>query len=600
MEKAMPEGKIPHSESGTGALPGELADIVVGYIQKLGVEYVFGVLGGAIEPLVNALARSGRKGGPRCIITRHESGAAFMADGYYSASGKLAVCFATTGPGTTNMVTGVASAYANNVPMLVITAQTSLDTFGRGALQESSCTGINTLSIFESITRYNSLVSHPDQLEYKLAAAIMTAHRYPRGPAHLTIPIDVLKAVPKKALQFANLDHLVSHTKWLDTVAFQQFYELLRNSKRAVFVIGNEASGAIGTILDVALWLNIPLIVTPHGKGLVSPYHHLFRGVLGFAGHDSAVTALRDPEVDLVVAIGASLGEWASNGWDRDSLLNGRLVHVASSENQFNGSPMARLHVRGNIDTVFDGVREKLVAENVPRRLNEETIRALSAQRRFHFSLQDDAAYHSDQAPLLPQRLMAELPNLFPPSTRYLADSGNSFAWAVHYLHPQDRRIAGKRDAKGGLFKASLDFASMGWAIASAVGTAFALPGCPVVCLTGDGSYLMAGQEITVAIQHELPVIYLVLNDAAYGMVKHGQRLTGAEQFGYELPSIDFAAMAQAMGVPGHVVETVDDLLALDGDAMANRKGPTLLDVRIDPEAKPPIGLRTRILRGEL
>lgn len=578
----------------------EFGDLVVSYINQLGVKYVFGVPGGAIEPLVNALARSASTGGPKCIMARHETGAAFMADGYYGASGKLAVCFATTGPGTTNLVTGVASAHANNIPMLVITAQTALDTFGKGALQESSCTGTNTLSIFESITRYNSLVSHPDQLEHKLAAAIMTAHRSPKGPAHLSIPIDVLKNTTRKGPEFQNLNRLVSGAKLLDPVAYEEFYKLLLSSRHPAFIIGNEASEAIGSILEVAVWLNIPLIVTPHGKGLISPYHHLYKGVIGFAGHQSTIDTLTDPDVDLVVAIGTSLGEWASNGWDSDTILNNRLVHIESSENHFVGSPMARLHLRGSIDVVFDRVREDLNNESVAKKLKEETIRALSAQKKFHFKLHDQASFKSNQTPILPQRLMAELPNLFPPNTRYLADSGNSFAWAVHYLHPYDRRIAGKRDAKGGLFKASLDFASMGWAVASSVGTALALPECPVVCITGDGSYLMSGQEITVAIQHELPVVYMILNDSAYGMVKHGQRLTGAEKYGFELPKINYAAMAEAMGVPGYIIESVDDLKALDMTAICSRKGPSLLDVRIDPEAKPPIGLRTRVLRGDV
>ncbi len=186
---------------------------------------------------------------------------------------------------------------------------------------------------------------------------------------------------------------------------------------------------------------------------------------------------------------------------------------------------------------------------------------------------------------------MRELTELFPAHTRYLADSGNSFAWAVHYL---------KIPAPPGpdpAFRASMDFAAMGWAIGSAVGTATGLPGTPVVCLTGDGSYLMAGQEITVAIQQRLPVIYMILNDAAYGMVKHGQRLTGAEQTCFDLPPIDFAAVGRAMGIGGHVVRCLNDLRNLDIDAICATPGPTILDVRIDAEAEPPIGLRASVLR---
>jgi acetolactate synthase-1/2/3 large subunit len=591
-------GKIVRmAESDSGVKPVELGDLLVSYLEQLGVEFVFGIPGGAIEPFVDALARSGRRGGPRLIISRHENGAAFMADGYSSVTGKLGVCFATTGPGTTNVVTGVASAYANNIPMLVITAQTSLDTFGKGAFQESSCTGINTLSIFESITRYNSLVSHPEQFEAKLAAAIMSAYQSPRGPAHLSIPIDVMKTPPRQQLQFENLPHHVEKPALLDQAAFEEFSELLLASRKPVFVIGNEAGEAIGTILEIAVWLNVPVIVTPYGKGLISPHHPLFRGVIGFAGHQSTVDTLTDPDVDLVVAIGTTLGEWASEGWNAEVLLNSRLVHVESSENRFIGSPMARLHVRGSIQVVFDQLKQKMNELEHPKKLNEDHVRQVSERKEFHFTLDDEEAFRSEQVPIMPQRLMAELPAMFPPHTRYLADTGNSFGWAMHYLHPYDRRVAGKRDAKGGLFKASLEFASMGWAIGSCVGMALALPGTPVVCITGDGSYLMSGQEITVAIQEELPIIFIVLNDAGYGMVKHGQRLTGAEPAGYSLPEIDFAAMAAAMGIEGHVINSVQDLKDLDIRALCKKRGPTMLDVRIDPEATPPIGLRTRVLR---
>jgi len=142
----------------------QVADLIVSYLEQMGIEYVFGVPGGAIEPLYNALARSSRRGGPRPIVARHEAGAAFMADGYARETGKIGVCCATSGPGATNLITGVACAFDNGIPMLVITGQPSLPSFGKRALQESACTGINTLGMFRHCTRYNSLISHPEQI----------------------------------------------------------------------------------------------------------------------------------------------------------------------------------------------------------------------------------------------------------------------------------------------------------------------------------------------------------------------------------------------------------------------------------------------------
>jgi acetolactate synthase-1/2/3 large subunit len=177
-------------------------------------------------------------------------------------------------------------------------------------------------------------------------------------------------------------------------------------------------------------------------------------------------------------------------------------------------------------------------------------------------------------------------------------DVGNSFAWGTHYLHPFDRRMAGSREQYGTLFSACFEFASMGWAIGSAVGTAMAVPNTPVVCVTGDGSWLMSGQEITVALEERLSIIFIIINDSAYGMVKHGQMLSGAEQIAHKLPRVNYCAMAEAMGAFGSIIDSPEQLNELDINVICNRSGPTLLDIRIDPDEVPPISMRTNILAG--
>lgn len=584
---------------------GELGDLLVAYLEQLSVDYVFGIPGGAIEPLYNALARSARRGGCRPIVARHETGASFMADGYTRQTGKLGVCCATTGPGATNLITGVASAYENNVPMLVITAQTALANFGRGAFQESSCTGMNTVGMFQYCTRYNTLISHVDQFERKLATAIMAAHQSPMGPAHLSIPLDVLRTPAPVEIPSYNIANLVNRPSLLNRDAVADLCRQIEKARKVVFVIGAGCSEAIGTLLEVALLIKCAIVTTPHGKGLVSPYHPLFRGVIGFAGHGTASEALTDPEVDTVVAIGTSFTEWASNGWDCDALLNNRLIHVESVEGHLTRSPMARLHVLGRIVTIFehllDHVRTTLSQEIPATAVDKEKTGSRVDVKRtgrptLPFRLDDESKCYSDSTPIKPQRLMRELTELFPPSAIFLADTGNSFAWAIHYLHPFDRRIAGKHAPNAGLFRVALEFASMGWAIGAAIGTALGCPGNPVVCITGDGSLLMSGQEITVAVQERLPVVFVILNDSALGMVKHGQRLARAEPVGYELPEVDYRTFAKAMGADGYIIRSPKDLLAVDVKAMCRRGGPTLLDVRIDPEEVPPMKTRMRVL----
>ncbi len=588
----------------------EVGDLLISYLEQLGVDYVFGVPGGAIEPLYNALARSDRHGGPRAIVSRHETGAAFMADGYFRQTGKLAVCCATTGPGSTNLITGVASAYENQTPMLVITAQTALANFGRGALQESSCTGVNTVGMFQYCTHYNTLVSHMDQFERKLIAAIMSALQSPSGPAHLSIPLDIMRSGAPVEFPSYDLSKLLHRPSLLDDDAVVELCHSVRRARNAVFVIGEGCDEAISTILEVAKLIDAPIVTIPHGKGLVSPYHPLFRGVIGFAGHSSAREALLAADVDMVLAVGTGLGELASNGWDSNMLLNNRLVHIDPLETHLARSPMAKLHVRGRIITIFQHLLDFLKRKPpinakldlAERRRSQSPVRTAPAvqERKLHCRLNEEDKYNDDSTPIKPQRLMHDLTRLFPPNTRYLADNGNSMAWAIHYLHPFDRRVNGQRSAQGGLYRNCLEFASMGWAIGSSVGAALGYRSGPVVCITGDGSLLMSGQELTVAAQESLTVIFVVLNDSALGMVKHGQRLAGAEPIGFELPEIDFAAYARAMGSDGYIIRSPQDLAGLDIDAICRRQGPTLLDVRIDPDEMAPMGVRVKTLGNKV
>lgn len=215
----------------------ELGDILVAYLEQLGVEYVFGVPGGPIEPFYNALARSERRKGLRAVTAKHETGAAFMTDGYSRNSGKLGVCCGTVGPGTTNLMTGMASAYDNHSPMLVITAQTAITNFGRGSTQESSDTGINTVAMFSHCTHYSSLVSHAHQFEQKLLAAVSAAFAAPRGPAHLSIPIDVLRTSVKSILSY-NITNIIQAPILTDQSQIERLTEILLTSKKCVFLVG--------------------------------------------------------------------------------------------------------------------------------------------------------------------------------------------------------------------------------------------------------------------------------------------------------------------------------------------------------------------------
>ena len=590
----------------------QVGDLLLSYLKQIGVKYVFGIPGGAIEPLYDAIARDQRRGGIRSIVARHETGAAFMCDGYTTNSGILGVVAATTGPGSTNLTTGVASAYANQIPMLVITAQTSTEDWGKGGFQESSSsiTGVDVVRLFEPITRFNYVVTHISQFEQLLVTAIRRAYESPRGPVHLSIPSNIFKAnapVAKPSYDLAAIPNPPAH---LDERAFDELCNILTSGYRIAFILGEGCAGAIDEVLEVATLLDVEIVTTPHGKGLVSPYHPLHRGVVGFAGHETASQLVSNEEVRFIVVIGARFGEWDSNRWHQN-LHGKRLIHIAADSGFFARTPGARMHVLGSIKAIFTKFLDYMENNNVrggstskPVKLHSVDLVRIAGKPTRCFKLDEENKYKDDSTPLKPQRLMKLLGRKFPHNTRYLADVGASFAWAIHYLHPykwepshERREQDSAKQIWPSVFRTCLEFSSMGWAQGAAIGTGFACKGDPIVCITGDGSCLMSGAELTVALQHDLNVIFVVLNDSSYGMVEHGQRLSGAESIGTELPAVSYAKIARAMGIDAYTIRCTQDLLELDVDEITTKRSPTVLDCLIDKTEVPPIGLRTDALK---
>lgn len=593
----------------------DTCDLLIQYLEQIGVEYIFGVPGGPIEPLYNALSRSEQRGGIRAITARHETGAVFMADAYARNTGKLGVCCSTTGPGATNLITGVSSSYANNTPLLVITAQNAQNKHGKKAIQESGDTGINILGMMQFCTRFNSLVYHSEQLEQKLISAIMAAFGSPQGPAHLSIPTDILRSNTQQTRPI-DFRKIIKQPTLQDAGAIESLITEVSNSKKMVIVLGNGAKKAIGSIYQLINNYNALIVDTPDSKSYINPYHPLYRGVIGFAGHSSAANALNDPNTDTILAIGTSFSEFTSD----PALFSNKLIHIDDIEDNFSRSTMARLQVRGDIESILSALlkshnkyaksRADSHYENYRTLIDRTTFFAnkqIEQKKVSHFTVDEPDKLTDTTTPIKPQWLMTELTKRFPPNTRYIVDIGNSFAWATHYLHPIDRRTEQRRNdsreaterrkSTDGLVQICSEFSSMGWSIGSAIGLALASPGDPIVCIVGDGSYLMSGQEITVATQEKLPVIFLIMNDQHLGMVKHGQQLNNSADIANTLPNISYSLLAASLGAMGYPVETPEDLQKLDTESICNRKGPSILDIKIDPNEVPPIAARIKTLQ---
>ncbi|MBL1261686.1 MAG: thiamine pyrophosphate-binding protein [Thiotrichaceae bacterium] len=587
------------------------ADFILDYLSQVNVDKIFGVPGGAIEPLFDAIARFNRNSNSSMnmknsyeapllmdlIVSRHEVGAAFMADGYARESGRMAVCCATTGPGSTNLITGVASAYMDQIPMLVLTPQTSMANFGRYDLQDSSDDAISITSMFSKCTRYSSVVTHIDQLKHKLKKAVKIANTHPRGPVHLSIPMEIWNHAMDGGEMVNNGHFVPGQHEGYEHNGYGELCRLATNDKKVLFLLGPGSLPYAQTIVECAELLNAEIITTPAAKGAVQANHCLYRGVLGFAGHTQAIEALLDEGLDHIITIGTNLNPFETAGLCSNSAVIEKMIYINYFGSDSLVSDESALQLYGSLNKIFHDFKKHLLArpamntaaKNKPlqqcyRVPQYAGVTKICCERNILASTRVDQLEKS--LVVKPQYLMSKLPELLPSTARYHVDAGNSWAWATHYLHLNTTSN----------YKIAMGFGSMGWAVGASVGAACAQKEAPVVCITGDGSYLMSGQEITVAVQQQLSVIFVVLNDSAYGMVKHGQRIGGAEEIGFELPTVDFALMAQAVGARGVTIRNAQELDELDITSLLSERGPVLLDVHIDAEEVPPMASRLKEL----
>lgn len=548
-----------------------LADWLVLELLQLGITTYFGVPGGAIEPLLNALARQQQTGSIEVIPTRSEAGAAFAADGYFRATGRMAACITTTGPGVTNLATAALAAYADRIPMLLLTPQVPQSRQGRGAFQDCCSDPLGFLRLLESCTRFSVAVTHPTQLSYLLGRALQCAHSPPGGPVHLNISSDLL-AGPADAVSGRVRANSPAATSAVDEAAVTALLASLANASSPVFYIGDDAGLDASRLCDIAQALGGAVVSSPAGKRWVTQLHANYLGVVGFAGHMRALEAVR--RSDMVVTFGATFDEFSTNGWTVFDSLNVFAVdrHAAFTYRQ----PGVRCVISDTRNVVERIVKEILVSRLEPRS---------------HVSVPPPTLVRSNCEGLVhPMDLMRWLSTTAASDVVIHVDTGSSMAWSTRGLtrpNPDTYRV-------------SMGACSMCWAIGAAIGAAVARRQ-RVVCVSGDGAMLMSSLELTVAVEQNLPVTFLVLNDSSLGMVRHGQRLAGAELIATQITPVSFSMIAQACGVEAMNVLTRSELDAVPSRWLQDSDGgPHLVDIKIDPDAVPPIGERISAMKKGL
>jgi len=502
------------------------AQIVVHLLERLGVTVVAGIPGGPILPLYDVLAGSGI----RHVLARHEQGAGFIAQGLARASGKAGVCLATSGPGATNLVTALADAKADSIPLVAITANVPHGLMGTDAFQE-----VDFFSLAMPVTKHGFLVETPDELFRVIPEAFRLAESPRPGPVSVDIPKDVLTSEIEIAAWPESLDLPVTTSDtgpdadWLDEVA-----SAIAEAERPVIYAGGGAARSWERARAFARREGIPVAVTLMGLGILEPGDPLFLGMLGMHGTPEANRALAD--ADLVLALGVRFDDRAT-GKIEAFCPNARVVHVDIDAAELGKNHAADWAWTGDVAVLLDAL------------LARPTMRS------------PEAGF--DPAPVL--RALADAAG----DALVTTDVGQHQMWAAQYFPIR----------RPGTFLTSGGLGTMGFGVPAAIGAALASPGRRVVCVTGDGSLLMNIQELATLAELGLPVTVVLFNNGGLGLVRQQQELFYDEAYvasGFA-GTTDYVALAQAFGLKAWRVGTLSAQQAF-AHAMTH-DGPSLVEI---------------------
>lgn len=561
-----------------------VARLLLEYLKRESVQAVFTLPGGPLSPVLDALYH---EPAIRTIATRHEAGAAFMALGYARVSGRLGVCFLTTGPGATNSITGVAAAQSDSLPVLVLTAQVATSTFGRGSIQDSF-DRLNIVEMFRSIAKMSVMAANPRNFAMTLRQALRMAMTGRRGPVHINLPTDFMKKPVPCELQWPHDYRPV--TRAFDREAVKQAAQHLLEARKPAILAGHgvNLAAAQPELLELAELLSIPVATTPKGKGAFPENHRLSLRVFGTASSPWAENCLLTEGTDVLFVMGSSLHECSTQGWEPRLQPSKALLQLDIEPSVIGRNYPVSVALAGDVKTTLRELLfhlRRMLANGEHRICGDpETIRRV---KRGSEPLLEAEALTCDALPIKPQRLMGELNKALPKNSIVFIDSGNNTLWATHYLNAT---------GENAFIHNWGDFGAMGFGVAAPIGGKLAAPDRPVVAIVGDGAFAMNGMEVSTAATYGIAVIWIVLNDSKYNAVHHGQRLLyEGRTIASEFHRMDIAKIAESLGAVGRRIVSAREIGPALAEALASGK-PTVLDVWIDAEEVPPIQARVRAL----
>lgn len=562
-------------------------DVFLRYLEAENVEVVFGIPGGLLHPLFEAIEAAGKI---RLVVTKHEEGAAFMADGYARVGGRLAVCAGTSGPGSTNLLTGVSCAFADGVPMLVVTGQAASHAIGKGAAQETGREDMDIVAMFRPVTKYSAMVTSAASLGQHLRRALRLALTGRPGPVHLNVPVDMWEQPIVE--EWFDPETYRPETRTFSRRTVQRAAERLLMARRPVILAGAGVgvAGAESSLRSLAELLPARVVTSPRGKGLFPEDHPLSLGVLGFAGHREAREVVLGDDVDVLFAVGASLNETTTLNWHPALRPSEALIQLDIDADRVGRNYPVDVPLIGDASVILVELvyhLHRLIREGaLPESTWEKAPPPVRGQDRY---LDPDLRV-SGARPVTPQRWRCDLEEVLPGDAIVFSDIGGHMLFNVHHLCVRDEQR----------FVLNLGFGSMGHGTVAPIGAALAHVQRPVFAIVGDGCFTMNGMELITAREHDVRVVWIVENNNMHGITWHGSQRVGRRRplasIRYQRP-LEVAAIARAMGLEAWVVDAPGQMQQVVPEALA-ASGPAVIEVRTDGEIPPPIGDRARAVAG--
>lgn len=538
------------------------AEIFIQCLKDQGVDTVFGFPGGAVLNIYDALYRMGS--GIRHILTSHEQGASHAADGYARATGKTGVCIATSGPGATNLVTGIATAYMDSVPMVAFTGQVSTSLLGKDSFQEVDITGITL-----PITKHNYIVKDVRELADIIREAFAIAQEGRPGPVLVDICKDVTAASAEytaagKTSAFRHYTigskAVMAAEEELDTAA-----QVICDACRPVIIAGGGVtlSGAAEVLRLFAEKRSIPVSNTLMGLGSIPGTHPLFTGMVGM--HGTRASNLAVSHSDLIIAIGARFSDRVISDVNRFA-PHAKIMHIDIDPAEINKNIMTDYPLAGDLSHIL-----KALIDRIPEHQGEEWLEQINSWK------ESALTYRKDEV-LRPQYIIEQLYRLTGGEAIITTEVGQNQIWAAqYYKYSSPRQFI----SSGGL-------GTMGYGLGACIGAQLGKPDKKVVNIAGDGSFRMNCNELATAVEYKLPVVIAILNNHALGMVRQWQNLFYDERYSSTTigKGTNFAALAEAYGAKGLRVTRPEEVEGALAEALASVDRPVVIDFEVPMDEK--------------